>query len=377
MKKLRLLSGFFAICLCLGLLSLNVKASEATDTGSTYDTIQPASLVTGDEDTSSFESYDLTIPVSTKSLIVPVNMDYKGQLKIDLVGTSVEKSVTIALFKDEACTTAVGYSEYLSSGTLSGDLDVDVPAKGTYYLKLEIPSYATTDAVVTATPYSFSSENKALKNKVWLGTHSFSYDSLVYNKVTISTPGYITVEAAPLNDSTSSVYVALTNSSKKALTDQMYLSSYNKYTAYYAVKKGTYYLVTKSSYDYKLRYTFTAVKESAGNTSKAKAVSIGKGKTIKGLALAEDSTSKADWYKVKLTKKQVLSLSVYAKSSDTIKFEIIPANDRLILIGSTFRLYQNDGGVYASKDGMSAGTYYIKVTKASKATSGYYTIKFN
>lgn len=376
MKKLKLLSGFLAICLCIGLLSFPVKASETTDTGSAPAAITPASLVTGDEDISSFQSYDLTIPVSTRSLVVPITVGYKGQLKIDLVGKTVEKAVTVTLFSDEACTTSVGYYRYLSQGSLNDTLKADIPAKGTYYLKLEIPSYATTDAVVTVTPYSFSSQDNALKAKEWLGTHPYSYDSQSNHKITISSPGYIKLEGVSLYDNDSFIYVTLSNSSKKALSSQVYLSSSNKYTAYFAVQKGTYYLTTKSSYDYKLRYTFTSVKE-ATNSSKSKAVSIGKGKTITGLVLAEDSIKKEDWYKVKLTKKQILSLGVYANSTGTVSFEVIPASSKVILMGSSFRLYLNEGGEYGTKDALSAGTYYIKVTKSDKTVSGYYTIKFN
>jgi hypothetical protein len=103
---------------------------------------------------------------------------------------------------------------------------------------------------------------------------------------------------------------------------------------------------------------------------------IGKGKTAKGLVLSEDSVSIADWYKVKLTSKRKLSFEIHGKSCDSILFEIIPASKNVILFGSTIRIYDAGGGVYTTEDSMPAGTYYIKVTKTSKTSSGYYTIKF-
>lgn len=68
-------------------------------------------------------------------------------------------------------------------------------------------------------------------------------------------------------------------------------------------------------------------------------------------------------------------LSVNAKSCDTIQFELVPANSKMILFGSTFSLYEEDGGIYGTEDAMPAGTYYIKVTKRDVTSSGYYTIK--
>lgn len=375
MKKIKFLSSFLAFCLCFVLLSLNVKASEVADTTSIPETIQPVSLVTGEEDTTAFPSYDLTIPASTKSLVVPINVDYKGQLKIHIVGKLVTGGIDINLYSDEACTGKVGYSRYLSSGSLEDDIDADIPVKATYYLKFELSRSAEADSAVTITPYSFSSENKILKNKVWVGSHTYSYDSQISHKVTIDSPGFITVEAVSFTDGYS-VYATLCDSKKAELSEQTYLSSSNSYTTYFAVKKGTYYINAKSSDDYKLRYTFTAVKENSSKT-KQKAISIGKGKTLKGLVLSEDSLDKADWYKVKLSKSQILSLGIYAKSCDSIKFEIIPASDNITLFGSTVRIYDNGGDIYATKDKMPAGTYYIKVIKTDKTSSGYYTIKLN
>ncbi|BCN32342.1 hypothetical protein [Anaeromicropila herbilytica] len=138
----------------------------------------------------------------------------------------------------------------------------------------------------------------------------------------------------------------------------------------------TYYIIAKSLKDYRLRYTFTAVLEN-GSASKKKATTIPKGKTATGLVLSEDSVKKVDWYKVRLSKSRKLSFDVKAKSCDTIKFEFIPASSRIILFGSTFSLYDSESNTYATKGAMPARTYYIKVYKYSKTTSGYYSIKFN
>lgn len=372
MKKSKLFFSFFAMILCLGLFSLKVSAFEAT--GTVSEPIQPVSIVTGDEDPTTFPSYDLKVPVATKSLVVPINMDYKGQLKINLLGREVSKSIDVNLYSDEACTSKIGYSGYLYSSSLEDDMKLDIPKKATYYLKFELSSYAESDATVSITPYSLSSEDKTLKNNNWVLSHPVTYNSQISNKITVEASGYIAVEGVSISDY-GSVSVTLCNSKKANLSEQIYLSSTKDYTTYFAVKKGTYYIKSQSADDYKLRYKFTAVKDTS-NTSKSKAISIGKGKTAKGLVLSEDSTSKADWYKVKLTSKRKLSFEIKAKSCDLICFEIIPASKNVILIGSTVRIYDAGGGVYSTQDSMPAGTYYIKVTKTRKTCSGNYSIKF-
>lgn len=376
MHKFKLFLGILAACFCINVLPQNVTAAEVpASTPKENTAIQPVSLVTGEEDTTTFQSYDLVVPVSTKTLVVPINMDYKGLLSIKLTGKVIPSGLDVALYSDEACTSIIGYARYLSSSSMESDLEAKVPAKGTYYLKLSLSSYAEADASLTITPYSFSSENKTLKNKEWIGSYPMSYDSQISHKITINKPGYIMVEGASLGEYSSSISVTLLNSKKAKLSELEYLSKTQGYATYFAVNKGTYYINAKSSDVYKLRYSFVAVAEKPGST-KAKAVTIGKGKTVKGLVQATDSTTKADWYKVKLTSKRKLAFDIYAKSNESIKFEIIPASKNVILWGSTITLYDFEGGEYSTKETMPVGTYYIKVTKRAKTSSGYYTIKF-
>lgn len=384
MRKSKVLLSILTMSLCFVLQPMNAKASEiTTDVTPTVTegvtqtesvpVIQPFSLYTGEEDTTNLPSYDIVVPLVTKTIVVPIQMDYKGQLKIRLVGKEVSKGVDVALFSDEACTLNIGYSKYLSSSSLENDMKLDIPKKATYYLKFELPNYADADAIVAITPYSFSSEDKILKNKEWVGTHPYSYEVQTSHKITVTKPGYIKIEGA-FPSGGSSMYVTLCNSKKVEVSNQKYLYSSDNYSTYYAVKKGTYYINVKAYDDFKLRYTFTAVNDSSAESQK-KATVIGKGKTVKGLILSEDSTKKVDWYKVKLTKSQKLTLTVNAKSCDTLNFEIVPASSKVVLFGSSFNMYEDEGGTYGTKEAMPAGTYYIKVTKKDAKTSGYYSIK--
>lgn len=385
MRKIKVLISVLAMSLCFVLQPVNTKAAETTTevtppvTTEETETvpasvIQPYSLITGEEDITSFPSYDIVVPLSTKSIVVPIQMDYKGQLRINFVGKIVTKGVEINLYSDEACTTKIGYSTYIYSNSLTNDKNYDIPKKATCYLKFELPNYADADATISFTPYSFSSETKLMKEKVWISSHPYTGENQTYHKIVISKPGYIKVEGAFLGDS-GSMYATLCNSKKVALSQQKYLYSSNNYTTYYAVKKGTYYINITGYNDYKLRYTFSAVKDTSAQSQK-KATVIGKGKTVKGLILSEDSLKKVDWYKVKLTKSQKLVLNVDAKSCATLKFEIVPASSKVFLIGSSFSIYEVNGDTYGTKGNLPAGTYYIKVTKTDAKASGYYSIKF-
>lgn len=376
MQKVKLLFGILVACFCIIVLPQNVCATDISDTATTDNlAIVPKSLETGEEDLTTLESYDLVVPLSTKTLVVPINMEYQGCLNINLIGKIIPDDLKVDLYTDEACTSVIGYSSYLNLHKFQDNLVTKIPSKGIYYLKFTLDSNAGGDAAITITPYSMSSENKTLKNKTWICSYPMSYDDQISHKITISKPGYIKVEAVSLAEVASSTTVTLLNSKNTNLSDSVYLSKTGDNTTYFGVKKGTYYINGKSSDIYKLRYSFVAVTDK-GSSTKSKATTILKGKAIKGLVQSTDSIKKADWYKVKLTKKQKLRLNIYAKSNDSLRFEIIPASKNVILWGSIITLYDYDGGVYSTKESMPAGTYYIKVTKKAKTSSGYYTIKF-
>lgn len=367
MKKFKILLSILVAILCTSFLPTTASATDVS-------TITPTSLITGDEDTSSIDDYTITVPVSSKEVVVPVSMKYKGLLNLNITGTVLPSYVNLQLYSDKNCNSKVGYSGYLSSTSFEDSMEIDIPAKGTYYLKITMSNYSESDAELSIIAYSFSAEDKVLKNNTWVGSYPLSYNQQIYHKITIAKSGYIKVEANSLEEY-NSLYATLCNSKKTSLTESTYLSSSQDYTTHFAVKKGTYYIAIKASNPYKLKYKFTAITDK-GASAKGKATSIKKGQTVKGLIFAEDSTSKYDWFKVKLTKKQELKLDLVAYGNYSLKFQIIPANSRVIIWGDTMTLYEKDSKSFYSSDKFPAGTYYIKVSKSQKKSSGYYTIKF-
>lgn len=167
----------------------------------------------------------------------------------------------------------------------------------------------------------------------------------------------------------------------------------------YGVKKGsTYYIKVKSFGGVKISSSVVSVKKNAG-TKRTNAKSLGKNKTVKGVIIA--GSKAADWYKVKLTKKQILNFYFSAKTNGAvlksdnyiycqngIKFTICKSNGQPLISGKNnydmaHLLNPSDKDSYFIKDkktnqisGLYPGTYYIKVEPYNKTSSGLYTIKW-
>lgn len=211
--------------------------------------------------------------------------------------------------------------------------------------------------------------------------------------------GYVTIKMkeASKNYSYSAGYITLCNSKKSAIGQKKEYwqtnSSYNlQKTKTYGVKKGkTYYFRVECAAGAKLTATVKAVKKSTANT-KAKAKSLAKKKAVTGVMIAGEN--KADWYKIKLTKSQILKLTYSAKTSGEndyagIKVSFYKSNGKLFINSGTkrsvdwvsplnpsswMRFYRTVN--YVQKIGIPAGTYYVKVERYDKYSSGYYSLKW-
>lgn len=274
--------------------------------------------------------------------------------------------------------TEVGYGMYLSNDGSTDEGIFDFSAPTTATIKFTRSSYwSDTEGILQYYMYFVNSGNASVSAKQATAYYSQDYNDYSYTKISVSKTGYIKVETPA--EEYASVYVTLCNKNKKAVSDEIYVYDESPYT-YFAVSKGTYYIKTRVSSDklYNVKYSFTQVKEKSGS-KKSKAVTIKKNKTVKGV-LTANNKSQTDWYKIKMTKKQVLKLtlkSFHTGTTGDIKIQIIPANKNMTIIGDTVRLYSSTQSQTAkSKGKWSAGTYYLKVSKADKKASGYYQIKW-
>lgn len=357
--------------------------NEVTNTVAPTDTnnlvLEPKQMNTYDESISGIAEHNVTLKMGYSEVIVPVEMPYKGIFKLDTTATGLSKSITVGLYSDPECKNQVGYSSYLYNTDLADTLKATIVTKGTYYIKAYYTyGVGESDVSLIVKPYIYSGEDKTLTNKKWTGTSPIDYNQVIYHKIVIDKSGYIKVEGMAEGFVNALGNVVLCDSKKTAISDAEYLSSnINENTTYFAVKKGTYYISVKNSSDYKLKYTFTAVTDKGG-ASQAKATNIKKGATVKGLVQATDKTTKYDWYKITLTKKQKISLDIIARANERLTFKIIPANKNTIIFGDNIYSKENNEEVtkFTSADSFNKGTYYIRVSKSVKSGSGYYAIKF-
>lgn len=258
---------------------------------------------------------------------------------------------------------------------------------------------AAPEGVQAAAAKSFKGQGKStvtIKDQDCYNASGSAYKTN-YIKFKANKTGYVTVTfkgGASAIYAKPSGYVTFCNSKKKALgeANEAWSTNYSKawgYTRSYGVKKGqTYYFAVVSNGGVKITASVTAVAKSTAN-SKSKAKSVEKGKTAKGVIIAGDS--KADWYKIKLTKSEKLKIAFTCKSNGD--------NDKY---GVKFTFYDTDGKMWTNNsysyvspqvpsDGMTitmvdksgtkfaipSGTYYVKVERLNKQSSGYYTFKWS
>lgn len=175
------------------------------------------------------------------------------------------------------------------------------------------------------------------------------------------------------------------------------------YTVSYGVNGGTKYcLKVKCAAGTKIKVVFNKKAKSKANTKK-KAKSLKANKTAEGVMIANNS--KADWYKIKLTKAKKVKLifNVKTHSGDGklktdskgmdvyngIKFSFYNSKGKLVTskygnasYDYVSRLHKKNYSVdyfmtkNGKKVGLPKGTYYVKVERANKNCSGYYTLKW-
>lgn len=226
--------------------------------------------------------------------------------------------------------------------------------KGTYYIY--IAGHYIDPMKIKYTFYKLGDSAYTFTNgkKVTIDTH----DSPAYIKYKATNNGYITISDT---SSALGMYATLCNSSKKEISFSNMVFGQIKAKAIFGVKKGTTYYVKfeNEGGSAKVKLSAKAVKEKSGSSRK-KAVSLKAGKTVGGVLEAGSKTN--DWYKIKLTKKKKIKVTVDDKNMN----------------GATeVNVYDSKGKkVYANIDKLKKGTYYIKVSRNSSKASGSYKLKW-
>ena len=211
----------------------------------------------------------------------------------------------------------------------------------------------------------------------------------IYHKLTVNSSGLLTVGANEIyvssysgNVSYYGMYVQLYNSKMKLLDiydSGEYVNAVNEDVAVYGVKKGTYYIKVSGEQNYAIAASFEKT-TNKGGTSKKKATTLKHNRTTSGIMPAGEKSSATDWYKFKVTKSKKLRLNISTTGNGYFKFYLYgPSYKNGCYIDSLW----NEKGTYYSINSLTrkklkvkTGTYYIKVVRSTKKSSGKYTLRW-
>lgn len=294
----------------------------------------------------------------------------KGTLSFAVRGVSGQR-IYFGLYRDAGLTDPVDSYSFTDVGSIRGET-FEVPSPGTYYLGIyssvysNMPEGAVRVGALAAAGFCDGSERTLTSGKqVAVGAKKAQ---TIYFKFKVKKAGYITVKG---DDAAYYYDVTLCNSKKKALSGATDLG----WTPTYGVKKGTYYIKVKSSYNSDGAYTLkvtsnSSIKEKSGK-NRAKAVTVKRKATKKGTI--QIGSGQADWYKLKKTSKAKTTITINGRTNDKIKVTLYRGGKKLASGTFSYR----DKGYKFTMSNYPKGTYYIKIERGSKKSSGYYSVKWS
>lgn len=378
MKRKKILGAFclaIGFCLCFFAQPALAQPALAQQSSETEEdsVIQPLRLKTSDLSLPETLSHTVLISAGEKEQVKKVQMDYEGQLKLHVSGQSVPKAVTLELYRDKACTDKVGSSSFLSTSDKKMEWMSSTITEGLYYIKFSLYSSGDTDTVLSLCAYGYAEEDPFLLENKWTKAYSVDNNLMVYHEIKTEKMGYIKVEGRMGSESGLPSSISLCNENQKVISDTAYLTEKNSCSAYFAVKKGSYFIGSKGRGAYELRYTFYPVTENSGS-AKGKAAALKQGRKITGAVYCEDKKTKYDWYQVNLKKKQKLAMTISARTNKNLTIKLIPKDENTKLSVDTWKVQADNGKKITTKETIPQGIYYIQVGKTEEKGSGYYEI---
>lgn len=364
-------SAVMAAAMLLTAIPFAASALESTMTVPTmyYGTEAPANYT---------YSYDNTSVLSDSyqyGLIIPMKLTQAGTVRFRFSFPRLEKSMTFNVYTDMDCTNSLYATSYFSVGDTTGEKYVSVSSAGTYYIKLYSSVYSTDNNfanTVTMSVCEYTVSDKTIKSGQTISYYRKNGSDKYYFKYAPAKTGKVKVTLPYTYGS----YLTLTNASKKAVSDQEWVSSgtnSNEFT--FAVKKGKtyYFLVTSNGVSggnlQSISIKETAIKEKSG-AKKSKAVNIKSGKKVNGLVAAGEN--KADWYKFKLKKNKKLKIDVTGNVSGTLKVIVYYKGKK----NYTYSFTGGSAQIKTLYGKSKKGTYQIKVVRSNSLSSGTYTLKW-
>lgn len=375
------ISRVFVSFVSMVVLLISMMAMTSTVTANAnliHAPIRPIHMVTGTEAPTvtqvSFSKKNILKPEEDLDcgVVRAIRTTMAGTLKLELQVLKLQKNVTVELYTDAACTNRITtvYSYITQGETGSSDI-INLSNPGTYYLLIKSDVYSFDgdfeNSFNIKTSF-FTYSTKTIKNGQ---TIHFVKDSKKAGTFKFVAPKTGTLTVTPsYNEGT---YITLRNSKNKTISDKEWCCPYLKTypNVKWAVEKGkTYYIYMEdlgediSSINVKVK----TVKEKSGSKRK-KAVSVKRKKKISGIIAS--GTKDADWYKIKIKKKQKFTVYMGGSYSGTIKLGLYNSKGKLVSYGSLTR-----AGKFYTYSKIPKGRYYFKISSSSKKNSASYTMRW-
>lgn len=299
------------------------------------------------------------------TMTVNITLQKAGYLYVAYIGADSTgnnpQNTGVSLYQG---TTEVGY-DYGTSGTLKSKRALP---RGTY--KLVVKAKAGTTGVAIVYPWYVTTENigMATSSKLIVGnggnivqTFSIKKRSQVWIDADKAGYGYIQKRSG-------SKWTTVSN------RNYFYNSAGKLERSYYALSAGSYCFVMKPSAGNFVEFKYGA-RAYTGKyaTKKSKAIKISRKKSKTNVLTASDANKKTHYYKIKVTSKRKTQINVTTyQTGGNLKVTIYGKGLRTI----TRTMTSSQVRKFVSSGKLRKGTYYIKISKIGKNTSGRYTIKY-
>ncbi len=317
----------------------------------------------------------------------------KGALHVVLYGFEAATG-SVTIYSDSACTKSIAKmsltnnSVMTENGTYNETTTFDIPKTQTYFV--EFASAAKSPATYQFSTQQYDGSNRIMPLGKIMG-YASAPNSATYYRIDAEESCYVTIKAGfyrqgrESDSDKESLTVSLTDKYKKNITKVKTLKAsssdeLNADTVVYAMKSGTYYLKVDS--DDQRIYTLSCKQSDVkilGGSSINSAKKIKFNKWYKSLAVWESTTSQASYFKFTLNKPSKVYITldgsccsgkiIGSSTGDSIRGSC----DNLKLKGVKQRTKWNIHTTSVSR--LPKGTYYIKLSKDTKKTNGYYRLK--
>lgn len=332
----------------------------------------------------------IKIPAKSKARITPVNIPEKGVMSVilfdPLENFEDDIKIDIRIYSDSKC------EKLLIEKTCSSFLGVFYETftfnkPGKYYMQTLVSKnngdMINKDIDLCFMPALIMTGDRDMEDGIWV-YGATKNKNLAYYKLITNKTGYFTVKI-----DTSEVFadntleITLCDAKKKAITSKHVIDREDKELVF-AVDKGTYYLKittpelkdSREFADYRLKYSFVKLNDNGGGNFKdAKRIMTSEKEQI-GLQTIQGKSS--DWYRIELKNTSKMDIVIDKTLSEgDFTLELYDSKLKKLEINSdTVNTYNKKLTVYRIPSKLKKGSYYIKITKANKKTSGYYNLMY-